>query len=123
MLAPNISQIIIKLAAKTFSRSIFRFVIYRPGGNIAIASTQNFVSAEWFAILLADVLRSKMEVFDAEKEVSYFVEPRPRFFARFSSQINPLLPQYEKKNKSGKQKTPCASETEKQLAPKFNRFA
>jgi hypothetical protein len=54
-----------------------RFVVFVAGGKRPIISFENFARAERLALLFADLINVRMEVFDSKKEICYFVEPAP----------------------------------------------
>lgn len=63
-------------ANESTSGSVFqRFVVFVAGGSHPILSFENFARAERLAIIFAGLTNVRMEVFDSEKEICYFVEP------------------------------------------------
>lgn len=59
-------------SAKPFSG---RYVVYFAGGTRPLISFSKFVTAEFLAIIFARLTMTRMEVFDPEKGLCYFVEP------------------------------------------------
>jgi hypothetical protein len=100
VLASNI-RIAVKNAVDKSNRPLSRFVVYRAGADAATASSRNFTTAEHLARFLAKVLKTKMEVFNSEKEISYFIEPpRRRYFSETFSQLAALFLDSKKKIKA-----------------------
>jgi len=52
-----------------------RFIIFVATKEHPIVSFSNFERAERLAIIFAGLTNTRMEVFDSEKEICYFVEP------------------------------------------------
>lgn len=112
-LASNI-RTVVKNAVDKLNRPLSRFVVYRAGADAATASSRNFNTAEHLARFLPIVLKTKMEVFDAEKEISYLIEPpRRRFFSETFSPLTALFLDGKKKIKavSKKRRTRAKPET------------
>jgi len=53
----------------------YRFIVFVAGGKRPVISFENFARAERLALLFANLAQVRMEVFDSEKEICYFVEP------------------------------------------------
>ncbi len=51
-----------------------RFIVFVAGGERPIIAFSNYHRAERLAIIFARLANVRMEVFDSEKEVCYFVE-------------------------------------------------
>lgn len=77
-----------------------RFIVFVAGGERPIIAFSNYHRAERLAIIFARLANARMEVFDSEKEVCYFVESSEanRSFA------NQRVDLSKSKNKSGQQK-------------------
>ncbi len=54
---------------------LHRFMVFVAGGEHPLISFSNYQRAERLAIIFARLANARMEVFDSEKEVCYFVEP------------------------------------------------
>jgi len=52
-----------------------RFIIFVAAKERPIISFSNLERAERLAIIFARLVNTRMEVFDSEKEICYFVEP------------------------------------------------
>ena len=52
-----------------------RFIVFVARGERPIVSFSNFERAERLAMIFARLTNVRMEVFDSEKEICYFVEP------------------------------------------------
>jgi hypothetical protein len=67
----------LKIEAKTNIKndSPERFIVFAASGKHPLISFPNFVRAERLAIIFAVLTNARMEVFDSEKEICYFVEP------------------------------------------------
>lgn len=52
-----------------------RFIVFVAARARPIVSFSNFERAERLAIIFAWLAKTRMEVFDSEKEICYFVEP------------------------------------------------
>ena len=67
----------VRIEAKTKieNNSPERFIVFAATGKRPLISFSNFVRAERLAIIFARLTNARMEVFDAEKEICYFVEP------------------------------------------------
>ncbi len=52
-----------------------RFVVFVAGGKRPITSVENFAQAERLALIFAGITNVRMEVFDDDKGICYFVEP------------------------------------------------
>jgi hypothetical protein len=67
----------VKIEAKTKieNNSAERFIVFAASGKRPLISFSNFVRAERLAIIFALLTNARMEVFDSEKEICYFVEP------------------------------------------------
>ena len=52
-----------------------RFVVFVAGGKRPITSCSNFARAERLALIFAGLTNVRMEVFDDDKGICYFVEP------------------------------------------------
>lgn len=57
------------------SDSLERYVIFVARGKHPIISFANYFRAEHLAIIFARLTNTRMEVFDSNKELCYFVEP------------------------------------------------
>ncbi len=54
---------------------LHRFIVFVAGGERPIIAFSNYQRAERLAIIFARLANARMEVFDSEKEICYFVEP------------------------------------------------
>lgn len=52
-----------------------RFIVFIARGMHPLVSFSNFARAERLAVRLAGLTNARMEIFDSEKEICYFVEP------------------------------------------------
>lgn len=55
--------------------ALHRFVVFVAGGKRPITSCSNFARAERLALIFAGITNVRMEVFDDDKGICYFVEP------------------------------------------------
>lgn len=60
----------------TVNRSVSeRFIVFVAGGTHPIIDFENYHRAERLALIFAGLTNVRMEVFDSQKEICYFIEP------------------------------------------------